>query len=168
MADSRAPAHRLGSTVRTGLTGTVVAGVAFFDGVFIGAPVAALAASLRPALVYPLAVMAVAALVIGCSSWLDRRWDDWMGSHGSRMDKRLEAMRRSSLMSRPVSWLERGSDRWYALASAVVNPILVLGLARTIAGRPSTRRRIVLGAVAYAVPYVALWTLVGLALSATV
>jgi hypothetical protein len=46
----------------------------------------------------------------------------------------------------------------------VVNPILVVALARTIAGQPVSERRIILGSVAYAVPYVAMWSLVGVAL----
>ena len=43
------------SAARTGVVGTIVAAVAFFDGVFIGAPIALLAASFRPSLVYILA-----------------------------------------------------------------------------------------------------------------
>jgi hypothetical protein len=156
--------HRAGSAVRTGVVGTVVAGVAFFDGVFVGLPVALLTATLRPAIVYPLAVLGVFGLGVGCCSWLDRRWDDWLSGHGGRMEKRLESMRSSRLLRRPVGWIEGSSDRRYALAAAVVNPILVVGLARTISGKPVSRRRIVLGSLAYAVPYVGLWTLVGLAL----
>jgi hypothetical protein len=144
--------------------GTIVAGVAFFDGVFVGLPIAILAASLRPALVYVVAAAAVSALAIACSSWVDRRWDEWVSGNGKRLEKRLTAMRGSRLMRHPMGWVQRSSDRWYALAAAIVNPILVVGLARTISGKPVGRRRVVLGSVAYAVPYVALWTLVGLAL----
>ena len=160
----RTSTHRVGSAARTGVVGTLVAGVAFFDGVFVGVPVAVLAATLRPALVYPLAALAVFTLGVGCCTWLDRRWDDWLSGHGRRMEKRLESMRGSRLMRSPVAWIEGTSDRRYALAAAVVNPILVVGLARTISEQPVSRRRIVLGALAYAVPYVGMWTLVGLAL----
>jgi hypothetical protein len=71
-------------------------------------------------------------------------------------------------MAHPVAWIQRGSDRWYAVAAAVANPILVATLARFVGGEPVGERRILLGAVAYAVPYVALWTIVGLALGDTV
>jgi hypothetical protein len=71
-------------------------------------------------------------------------------------------------MRRPVAWIEGSSDRRYALAAAVVNPILVVGLARTISGRPVDRRRIVLGSLAYAIPYAGMWTLVGIALHGAV
>ena len=49
-----------------------------------------------------------------------------------------------------------------------INPILVGTLARFVAGEPIGERRILLGSIAYAVPYVAMWTLVGLALGGTV
>ena len=64
-------------------------------------------------------------------------------------------------MRHPVASIQRGSDRWYALAAAVANPILIAALARLVGGRPIGHRRIVVGAVAYAIPYVAMWSLVG-------
>jgi hypothetical protein len=81
------------------------------------------------------------------------------------MESRLETMRASRLMRHPVAWLQRGSDRWYAFAAAVANPILVAAFARVVGGKPVGERRIVLGAVAYAIPYVAMWSLVGLVVS---
>ena len=142
----------------------MVAALAFFDGVVLGAPVALLAASFSPLIVYVVATAAAIFLVIACCSWVDRRWEDWFSGNGSRIGKRLEAMRASRLMRHPVGWIERGSDRWYAFAAAIANPILVLGIARSISGRPVGERRILLGSVAYAIPYVAMWSFVGLAL----
>ena len=75
-------------------------------------------------------------------------------------------MRASRLMSHPVAWMQSGSDRGYAFA-AVANPILIAALARFIGGKPIGDRRILIGAVAYAIPYVAMWTLVGYALGGT-
>jgi hypothetical protein len=151
--------------MRSAFGGTVVMGFAFFDGVLIGTPIAVLAASFRPVPVYCGAVLAVVLLVIACCRWLDRRWDDWLTGKGRRMETRLESMRASRLMSHPVEWLQRGSDRWYAFAAAVANPILVAGFARLVGGKPVGERRVVLGAVAYAIPYVALWSIVGLVVS---
>jgi len=68
----------------------------------------------------------------------------------------------------PVEWIHSGSDRRYALAAAVANPILVAAFARSLSGKPIGERRILLGAVAYAIPYVAIWSIVGFALGATV
>jgi hypothetical protein len=159
--------QRVASAARSGVVGTIVGAFAFFDGVFLGAPIAVLAASFRPALVYAVAVVVVILLVIACCSWVDRRWDDWFSGHGKRIETRLEAMRASRVMRHPVAWIQRGSDRWYAFAAAVANPILIAALARFIGGKPIGERRIVLGAVAYAIPYVAMWTLVGFALGDT-
>ena len=160
--------HRVAGAARSGIVGTIVAAVAFFDGVFIGAPIALLAAWFRPSLVYVLATVAVVFLVIGCCRWVERRWDDWFSGNGTRIEKRLETMRASRLMAHPVAWIQRGSDRWYALAAAVANPILVATLARFVGGKPIGERRIVLGAVAYALPYVAMWTIVGFAFGETI
>ena len=160
--------HRVAGAARSGVVGTIVAAVAFFDGVFIGAPIALLAAWFRPSLVYVLATVVVVLLVIGCCRWVDRRWDDWFSGNGTRIEKRLETMRASRLMAHPVAWIQRGSDRWYALAAAVANPILVATLARFVGGKPIGERRIVLGAVAYALPYVAIWSIVGFALGETI
>jgi hypothetical protein len=170
MAAPPTSTHRVAGAARSGLVGTIVAAVAFFDGVVIGAPIALLAASFRPSLVYALAtVVVVVFLVIGCCRWVDRRWDDWFsGKNGTRIEKRLETMRASRLMAHPVAWIQRGSDRWYALAAAVANPILVATLARFVGGKRVGKRRILLGAVAYALPYVAMWSIVGFVFGETI
>jgi hypothetical protein len=146
----------------------MVAAVAFFDGVVLGVPIAVLAASFGPLIVYVVATTLVIVLTIASCRWVDRRWDDWLSGNTSRMGKRLDAMRSSRLMRHPVGWIERGSDRWYAFAAAVCNPVLVLASARSISGKPVGDRRILLGSVAYAIPYVAMWSLVGLALDETI
>jgi len=113
---SKQPAH---SAARAGFAGTLVGAFAFFDGVFLGAPIALLAASFRPLVVYGAAVVAVVLIVTACCRWVDRRWDVFFSGNGSRVEKRLETMRASRLMRHPVEWIERGSDRWYGLAAAV-------------------------------------------------
>lgn len=156
----------LTSAARSGIVGTVVVAVAFFDGVFVGAPVAILMAALGSILVYAAATTAVACVVIVCCVWLDRRWDDWLSGTGTRMETALEKMRANRLMRRPMAWIRDGTDRRYALAAAVANPILVAAFTRSLTNEPVGERRILAGAVAYAVPYVAMWSIVGLALGA--
>jgi hypothetical protein len=151
-------------TARSGVVGTIVAAVAFFDAIFLGAPIAFLAASLRPVAVFVGAAIAVCVVSIACCSWVNRQWDQWSASTGGRMQKRLDGMRGSRVMSRPVAWIERGSDRAYALAAAIGNPILVATFARLVVGSPVSERRIWLGSVAYAIPYAAMWCIFGLAL----
>jgi hypothetical protein len=159
MASQKGSTHR--SAARTGAIGTIVAAFAFFDSVFVGTPIALLAASLGPLIVFVAAAIAVGCLSIACSIWVNRRWDDWFTGNDTRIVKKLEMMRRSRLMRRPEAWIEHGSDRQYALVSALANPILVVALARSVGGKPS-ERRIRLGSIAYAIPYVAMWTLLGL------
>lgn len=156
--------HGVSGAARTGAAGAVVAAFAFFDGVFIGLPVAVLALAFRPLLVFVCGSCAVSLLSVGCCLWLERRWDDWLLGHGAKIEHRLERVRTSRLLQQPVAWIQSSSDRRYAVAAAVVNPILVLALARSVAGARIGRRRLLLGSVAYAIPYVAMWTIVGLAL----
>lgn len=155
---------RLRGTAWSGAVGAVVAAVAFFDAVFVGAPVALVTASAASPLVFAAATVAVSCLVICCCSWLDRRWDDWLSGNGTRIETAFEKMRASRLMRHPIAWIHAGTDRRYALAAALANPILVAAFARSLTDEPIGERRILLGAVAYAVPYVAMWSLVGLAL----
>jgi hypothetical protein len=168
MASPPTATQRAASAARSGAVGTIVAAFAFFDSLCLGLPIALLAATLSPSFAYVLATIGVVLIVIGSCHWVDRRWDDWFSGNGSRIETRLDSMRSSRLMAHPVAWIQRGSDRWYAVAAAVANPILVATLARFVGGEPVGERRILLGAVAYAVPYVALWTIVGLALGDTV
>ena len=154
--------HAVGAT-RSGLTGTLVFAFAFFDSLCLGAPIALLAVISRPSLVRlrhrrrssssslaaALGRSALGRLVLG-------------QRHAAREEARVDA--------HSLRWLVRwrGSSgvrtRWYAIAAAVANPILVATLARPSPASRSRSAGVVLGAVAYAIPYVALWTIVGLTL----
>jgi uncharacterized membrane protein len=81
--DSRSSTERVGGAARTSVIGTVVGAFAFFDGVFLGAPIALLAAAFRPALVYAVATVVVILLVIACCSWVAG-----VGTTGSRVTAR--------------------------------------------------------------------------------
>lgn len=168
MASPPDSTRRVAHGARSGVVGTVVAGIAFFDGVFLGAPIALLTAWLWTPLVPVAAAIVVVLIVIGCCSWVDRRWDVWLSGSGNRVETALEKMRASRLMRHPVAWIQRGTDRQYAFAAAVANPILVAAFARSLSGEPIGERRILLGAVAYAIPYVAIWSIVGFVLGEAV
>ena len=163
MSSSPNPTRSVASAARSGIAGAIVVAIGFFDGVFLGAPIALLSASLQPSLVFAAATTSVVVLVVCCCTWVDRRWADWSAGNG-RIETRLETMRTSRLMQHPVAWIEQGSDGRYALAAALANPILVAAFARSLSGEPVGERRIVLGAVAYAVPYAAMWTIIGFVL----
>jgi hypothetical protein len=158
----------LASATRSGIVGTLVVAVAFFDGVVIGAPVALLMAAVGSVVVVAAAATAVACLVIVCCAWLDRRWVDWVSGNGTRMETARAKMRTNRLMRRPLGWIQAGTDRRYALAAAVANPILMAAFTRSLTNEPVGERRILTGAVAYAVPYVTMWSVVGLVLGAAV
>jgi hypothetical protein len=157
--------HGVTRAARTGAAGAVVAAFAFFDGIFVGLPVAVMVLAFRPLVVFVCGSCAVSLLSVGCCLWLERRWDDWLLGHGAKIEHRLARVRTSRLLQHPVAWIQSSSDGRYAVAAAVVNPILVLALARSVGGTRIGRRRLLLGSVAYAIPYVAMWTFVGLALS---
>jgi hypothetical protein len=167
-APSPEPTRSVTSTAGSSIVGTAVVAIAFFDAVLLGAPIALLSASLEPPRVFVAATVAVVLLVVGCCTWVDRRWDDWVLGNGGRIEMRLESMRRSRLLRHPVGWIQGGSDRRYALAAAIANPILVAAFARSLTGEPIGERRIMLGAVAYAIPYVAMWSILGFLLGEAV
>ena len=146
----------------SGVLGMLVAGVAFFDAIVLGLPIALASAALaRPVLVFGVSAAAIAVTVVACCRWLDRRWEAWFSGNGTRLERSLETLRTSRLMRRPAGWIQSGSERWYALAAAVANPILVLAFARSLSGEPVGERKTLLGAVAYAIPYAAIWTVIG-------
>jgi len=142
--------------------------IGFFDAAFLGLPIALLAASFEPLRIFAAATVAVVLLVVACSTWVDRRWGEWATANGGRIETRLASMRESRLLRHPLAWIQQGSDRRYALAAALANPILVAAFARSLTGEPIGERRIILGAVAYAVPYVAMWTVLGFLLAKAV
>lgn len=142
--------------------------IAFFDAAFLGLPIALLSASFAPFRIFVAGTVAVVLLVVVCCTWVDRRWDEWATGNGGRIETRLTSMRKSRLLRHPVEWIQQGSDRRYALAAALANPILVAAFARSLTGEPIGERRIVLGAVAYSVPYVAMWTILGFLLAEAV
>lgn len=67
-------------------------------------------------------------------------------------------------MKHPVAWIGRGSDWWFALATAIVNPIIVVAGARLVGGERISERRILIASVAYAIPMAVVFTLTGYAL----
>jgi hypothetical protein len=112
-------------------------------------------------------VIVAAALIVinvACCRWLQRHWAAWIAEKGARVEAKLESMRQSRVMRYPVSWITHGSDWWFALATAIVNPIIVVAAARTIGGQPISERRTLIACVAYGLPMAAVFVLTGYAL----
>ena len=71
-------------------------------------------------------------------------------------------------MKHAVAWVARGSDWRFALATAIVNPIIVVAGARLVGGEPISERRVLIASVAYAVPMAFVFTLTGYALGESI
>ena len=150
--------------VRTGAVGSVIAGYALFDVIPIAVIVVALTAWFeRPLVLFLITAVALVVINVACCRWVQRHWDGWIAGNGKRVEAKLQTMRASRVMKHPVAWITRGSDWWYAVATAIVNPIIVIAAARTIGGQSIGERRIVIACVAYAVPMALVFTLTGYA-----
>ena len=151
--------------VRSGAIGTLVAGYALFDVIPIAVIVIALTAWFeRPQILFLIVALVLIVINVACCRWLQRHWDAWITGNGERIEAKLDKMRKSSVMKHPVAWITRGSDWWFALATAIVNPIIVVVAARVVGGQPITERRILIASVAYAVPMAVVFTVTGYAL----
>src|SRR5262245_14634994 len=123
--------------LRTGAVGTLIAGYAIFDVIPIAVVVILLTAVFeRPSTLFVITAVALTVINVASCRWLQHHWAAWIADNGARVEAKLEAMRQSRVMRHPVSWITQGSDWWFALATAIVNPIIVVAVARTIGGQP--------------------------------
>jgi len=60
-------------------------------------------------------------------------------------------MRQRKVMRHPANWITSGSDAWFTLGAMLINPVIVVGIARLVGGAPVTRRRILFASIAYSV-----------------
>ena len=95
-------------------------------------------------------------------TWIDRNWDVWIA--GTRFEARMQKVRRGKRAQRPTEWINRGSDRGFATATALLDAIQVIALTRLITGRPTGNRRIVIASVVYSLTIGGLYSLIGFAL----
>jgi hypothetical protein len=145
--------------------GTIVAAYARFDVIPIAVIVIGLTAWFEhPLILFLITALALIEINFACCGWLEHHWDGWIACSGKRIEAKLARMRESSVMKHPVAWITQVSDWWFALATAIVNPIIVVVAARIIGGKPITARRTLIACVAYAVPMAAIFALTGYAL----
>ena len=67
------------------------------------------------------------------------------------VETRLARMRQSIVMRHPANWITSGSDAWFTLGAMLINPVIVVGIARLVGGQPVTKRRILFASIAYSV-----------------
>ena len=145
--------------------GTLIAGYALFDVLPIAIVVIVLTAWVEhPLILFVITAVGLVGINVCSCNWVQRHWEAWIAGKGRGAEAKLEKMRGSKVMRHPVSWITRGSDWWYALATAIVNPILVVVAARVLGGKRISERRIMIASIAYAVPMAIVFTIAGYAI----
>ena len=119
-------------------------------------------------MILPLSWAFFTAVNLACCEWLQRRWEHWILGHGARVEALLERRRRSRLLRHPLAWVARDSDAWFTVAAGLIGTIIVMALTRLSGAASLTRRRLVLGSVAYSFGFAATYTVVGLGIGALV
>lgn len=149
---------------RNALIGSFVGAYAIFDSLVLVAVIVVLVLRFDPLGVYLGSIAVITALNLACCRWLDHHWDSWVaGGHARRLEPRLAKLRESSAMRRPVAWITGGSTALFALAAAVINPVIVIGAGRMIGGQPIGDRRIGVASLSYAVVVSSLYLVVAIA-----
>lgn len=153
------------TTARMGAVGALVTAYAFFDVIPIAIVVIVLTAWFEhPLVLFVVVAIALLVLNIACCRWLQHHWEAWIAGNGRRIETKLAKMRKSRVMKHPATWITEGSDWWFALATAIVNPIIVVAAARLIGGQRINERRILIASAAYAIPMALIFVLTGYAL----
>ena len=167
--DERAPSEAPDAHVaqaRTGHVGAIgsaITAYAILDAYTLGL-VAFLLAAYTNALIVFLIVLAIQLVInLAAGSWIDRTWDVWSAEGiGHRFEAKLQKVRQGRAGARIVGLIERGSDIAFAAAAALANAVVVIGLARVLAGKPLGRGRVVAAAVGYSVFFAGIFSLMGL------
>ncbi len=108
----------LKKSARIGLTGTLIGIYTIADATTVGLLIVIVSAwTHAPLILFAVAAVLLTIVNLGCCRWIQRRWDEWIGSGiARRIEARLEKMRRG-ILKHPVAWIERGSDGWFTLAA---------------------------------------------------
>ena len=132
------------------------------DGYVVGLPVAALAATRDPLVVFVGAVTIVVSVNLAACRWINTSWSTWAsGTSGARIERQLDRLRPTRLGRAASEWIASDSDARYAAAAALTCAIVAVTLGRSLGGRPLTARRVRLAAVSYALFSVGLFTIAG-------
>jgi hypothetical protein len=156
-----APAH---APARTGLKaaiGMFIAAFAVFGDNVIGIIIILAAATVyNPLAVWPIAVAIVAAINYACCMWVWREWPSFVSGAGAKFEKRIDGLRNSKLMRKPIAWISEGSTRRFTLAAILTNAVTAVTAAH-IVGAAVDRRRIACAALGFAAVSCALHTAFG-------
>jgi len=161
-ANARAPDAGSRSTGRTAAIGSAITAYAILDAYTLGIAAFLLAAYTNALAVF-LVVLAIQLVInLAAGSWIDRSWEVWSAAGiGQRFEARLRKVREGRTGARIVGLIERGSDLGFAVAAALANAVVVIGLARVLSGKPLGRQRVVAAAVGYSVFFAAIFAILG-------
>jgi hypothetical protein len=131
------------------------------DGYVIGLPVAALAATWSPLIVFLGALAIVTSINLAACRWINAAWSSWASGSGARIERQLDKVRPTRVGRATTRWIASDSDLRFAAAAALTCAIVAVTLGRSVAGRPLGAHRVRLAAVSYALFSVGLFTLAG-------
>ena len=143
------------------LIGSFVALWALFDAL-VGLVIVVAAAWLNTLAVAVVSVVVLSAINLFCCSWLNREWDGWATGSGKRVEARIQKLRSSKRVRKPVEWVTDGSIGWYVAAACLTNAVQTTALARVIGGQPVEERKLRTGAIGFSVFVALLFSLIGL------
>jgi hypothetical protein len=138
------------------------------DGYVIGPSVSVLAAFWNPLMVFACSATLVALINLAACRWINTAWSSWTGgSNGARIERQLDRVRPTRAGRAATRWVSSDSNARFAAAAALTCAIVAVTIGRSVGGRPLNAHRIGLASVSYALFFVGLFTLVGVAAGET-
>ena len=110
-------------------------------------------------IVFIIGAVVVSVINVAACSWVDREWNVWIT--GTRFEERMQKVRVGKRPRRPVEWIGRGSNFWFALAAMLLNAVQVVALVRLISGAAAGKSRIWAASLSYSIFYAGLFSLFG-------
>ncbi len=165
MSSTRQAARGRGRTGAVAV-GALIGALSIFAALIFAVPILILAMNFNALIVFAVAFVMLILINLWACNWIDRNWDQWIA--GTRFEVRMQKVRNGKRAKRPTDWINRGSDRGFALATALLDAIQVIALTRLITGRPAGTRRIVLASIVYSLVFAGLYSLIGFALGSAI
>jgi hypothetical protein len=158
----REPAKAWRASSAAPAIGAFIAAYALLGDNIVGVVIIVLAASgmVQPLILWALAVVIVGLINLACCYWIVREWSAFRGGAGGRLERRIDGLRDSRLMRRPIAWISEGNPGRFALAAILTNAITAVAAARVV-GAPVDGRRIMYASFAFAAVSCALHTAFG-------
>jgi hypothetical protein len=133
----------------TGTAGTLVGIWSGLD-LIVELTVIVLASWVNALLVFIVALAVLIAVNAACCGWIESHWEGWIGGPtGARIRRRLDSTAPWHLIRHSATWIERGSDGWFGLATLLTNAVTAVTVAHLTGGGPVGRRRVVVATLSH-------------------